>query len=290
MKTVTTVKDLRAFLRPLRDRRIGLVPTMGYLHEGHVSLIRKAREECDVVVLSVFVNPLQFGPGEDYERYPRDLERDAKIAEQAGVDFLFAPSVEEMYPQTPLTKVTVSRLTDRLCGASRPGHFDGVATVVTKLFHIVEPDRAYFGMKDAQQVAVVEQMVRDLHFPVTVVPCPTVREKDGLAVSSRNVYLSEEERKQATVLSAGLREVAEKVKQGEMTRASQAIEYLKRRISSKPLARIDYVDVLAYPELTPVEELKGRRVIVAVAVRFGSTRLIDNTILDEKEETPCSAR
>ena len=290
MKTVTTVKDLRAFLRPLRDRRIGLVPTMGYLHEGHVSLIRKAREECDVVVLSVFVNPLQFGPGEDYQRYPRDLERDAKIAEQAGVDFLFAPSVEEMYPQTPLTKVTVSRLTDRLCGASRPGHFDGVATVVTKLFHIVEPDRAYFGMKDAQQVAVVEQMVRDLHFPVTVVPCPTVREKDGLAVSSRNVYLSEEERKQATVLSAGLREVAEKVKRGEMTRASQAIEYLKRRISSKPLARIDYVDVLAYPELTPVEELKGRRVIVAVAVRFGSTRLIDNTILDEKEETPCSAR
>jgi len=290
MKTVTTVKDLRAFLRPLRDRRIGLVPTMGYLHEGHVSLIRKAREECDVVVLSVFVNPLQFGPGEDYERYPRDLERDAKIAEQAGVDFLFAPSVEEMYPQTPLTKVTVSRLTDRLCGASRPGHFDGVATVVTKLFHIVEPDRACFGMKDAQQVAVVEQMVRDLHFPVTVVPCPTVREKDGLAVSSRNVYLSEEERKQATVLSAGLREVAEKVKRGEMTRASQAIEYLKRRISSKPLARIDYVDVLAYPELTPVEELKGRRVIVAVAVRFGSTRLIDNTILDEKEETPCSAR
>ena len=290
MKTVTTVKDLRAFLRPLRDRRIGLVPTMGYLHEGHVSLIRKAREECDVVVLSVFVNPLQFGPGEDYERYPRDLERDAKIAEQAGVDFLFAPSVEEMYPQTPLTKVTVSQLTDRLCGASRPGHFDGVATVVTKLFHIVEPDRAYFGMKDAQQVAVVEQMVRDLHFPVTVVPCPTVREKDGLAVSSRNVYLSEEERKQATVLSAGLREVAEKVKRGEMTRASQAIEYLKRRISSKPLARIDYVDVLAYPELTPVEELKGRRVIVAVAVRFGSIRLIDNTILDEKEETPCSAR
>src|SRR5690606_14199841 len=290
MKTVTTVKDLRASLRPLRDRRIGLVPTMGYLHEGHVSLIRKAREECDVVVLSVFVNPLQFGPGEDYERYPRDLERDAKIAEQAGVDVLFAPSVEELYPQTPLTKVTVSRLTDRLCGASRPGHFDGVATVVTKLFHIVEPDRAYFGMKDAQQVAVVEQMVRDLHFPVTVVPCPTVGEKDGLAVSSRNVYLSEEERKQATVLSAGLREVAEKVKRGEMTRASQAIEYLKRRISSKPLARIDYVDVLAYPELTPVEELKGRRVIVAVAVRFGSTRLIDNTILDEKEETPCSAR
>ena len=158
------------------------------------------------------------------------------------------------------------------------------------MFHIVEPDRAYFGMKDAQQVAVVEQMVRDLHFPVTVVPCPTVREKDGLAVSSRNVYLSEEERKQATVLSAGLREVAEKVKRGEMTRASQAIEYLKRRISSKPLARIDYVDVLAYPELTPVEELKGRRVIVAVAVRFGSTRLIDNIILDEKEETPCSAR
>ena len=290
MKTVETVKELRSCLRPLRDRRIGLVPTMGYLHEGHVSLIRKAREECDVVVLSVFVNPLQFGPQEDFARYPRDLERDARIAEQAGVDFLFAPPVEEMYPQQPLTKVTVSQLTDQLCGASRPGHFDGVATVVAKLFHIVEPDRAYFGMKDAQQVAVVEQMVRDLHFPVTVVPCPTVREEDGLALSSRNVYLSAEERSQATVLSAGLREVAEKVKRGEMTLASQAIDYLKRRISSKPLARIDYVDVLAFPELTPVKELTGRRVIVAVAVRFGSTRLIDNIILHEKEDLSCFAR
>lgn len=290
MKIVTTVKELRSCLHPLRGRRIGLVPTMGYLHEGHASLIRKAREECGVVVLSVFVNPLQFGPQEDFDRYPRDLERDARIAEQAGVDFLFAPSVEEMYPQQPLTKVTVSRLTDRLCGASRPGHFDGVATVVAKLFHIVEPDRAYFGLKDAQQVAVVEQMVRDLHFPVTVVPCPTVREEDGLAVSSRNVYLSAEERRQATVLSQSLHEVAEMVKCGEMTRASQAIEHLKRRISSKPLARIDYVDVLAYPELTPVDGLKGRRVIVAVAVRFGSTRLIDNIILHEKGEIPCSAR
>lgn len=289
MKTVETVKELRSLLQPLRDGKIGLVPTMGYLHEGHVSLIRKAREECDVVVLSVFVNPLQFGPQEDFDRYPRDLERDARIAEEAGVDFLFAPSVKEMYPQEPLTKVTVSRLTERLCGASRPGHFDGVATVVTKLFHIVEPDRAYFGLKDAQQVAVVERMVRDLHFPVTIVPCPTVRDQDGLATSSRNVYLSEEERRQATVLSAGLFEVAEKVKAGEMTHACHVVDYLVRRISSKPLARIDYVDVLSYPDLTPVDQLDGERVIVAVAVRFGSTRLIDNIILPEKEGFPCSA-
>ncbi len=290
MKTVGTVQELRQFLRPLRDRRIGLVPTMGYLHEGHVSLIRRARKECDVVVLSVFVNPLQFGPREDYDRYPRDLDRDARIAEQAGVDMLFAPSVEEMYPEKPLTTVTVSRLTDRLCGASRPGHFDGVATVVAKLFHIVEPDRAYFGLKDAQQVAVVERMVRDLHFPVEIIPCPTVREKDGLAVSSRNVYLSEEEREQATVLSAGLREVAEKVQAGEMTRSRQVIDYLQGRISSKPLARIDYVDVLTYPDLTPVDALQGQRILVAVAVHFGSTRLIDNVILPEKEEVPCSER
>lgn len=290
MKTVGTVQELRHFLRPLRDRRIGLVPTMGYLHEGHVSLIRRARKECDVVVLSVFVNPLQFGPREDYDRYPRDLDRDARIAEQAGVDVLFAPSVEEMYPEKPLTTVTVSRLTDRLCGASRPGHFDGVATVVAKLFHIVEPDRVYFGLKDAQQVAVVERMVRDLHFPVEIIPCPTVREKDGLAVSSRNVYLSEEEREQATVLSAGLREVAEKVQAGEMTRSRQVIDYLQGRISSKPLARIDYVDVLTYPDLTPVDALQGQRILVAVAVHFGSTRLIDNVILPEKEEVPCSER
>jgi pantoate--beta-alanine ligase len=290
MKTVGTVQELRQFLRPLRDRRIGLVPTMGYLHEGHVSLIRRARKECDVVVLSVFVNPLQFGPREDYDRYPRDLDRDARIAEQAGVDVLFAPSVEEMYPEKPLTTVTVSRLTDRLCGASRPGHFDGVATVVAKLFHIVEPDRAYFGLKDAQQVAVVERMVRDLHFPVEIIPCPTVREKDGLAVSSRNVYLSKEEREQATVLSAGLREVAEKVQAGEMTRSRQVIDYLQGRISSKPLARIDYVDVLTYPDLTPVDALQGQRILVAVAVHFGSTRLIDNVILPEKEEVPCSER
>lgn len=290
MKTVGTVQELRQFLRPLRDRRIGLVPTMGYLHEGHVSLIRRARKECDVVVLSVFVNPLQFGPREDYDRYPRDLDRDARIAEQAGVDVLFAPSVEEMYPEKPLTTVTVSRLTDRLCGASRPGHFDGVATVVAKLFHIVEPDRAYFGLKDAQQVAVVERMVRDLHFPVEIIPCPTVREKDGLAVSSRNVYLSEEEREQVTVLSAGLREVAEKVQAGEMTRSRQVIDYLQGRISSKPLARIDYVDVLTYPDLTPVDALQGQRILVAVAVHFGSTRLIDNVILPEKEEVPCSER
>jgi pantoate--beta-alanine ligase len=282
MKIIHSIQELRQTLRPLRSGTIGFVPTMGYLHRGHQSLMDRARQECDTVVVSVFVNPLQFGPNEDYDRYPRDLERDAAIAEAAGVDYLFAPSVDEMYPSESLTTVTLRRITEPLCGASRPGHFDGVATVVTKLFHIVQPDKAYFGLKDAQQVAVIQQMTEDLNFPVEIVPCPTVREPDGLAMSSRNVYLSPEERQQATVLYRALRMAKEQIEAGTLTRAADVISFLEKEIRTQPLANIDYVQVLTYPRLEPVDRLENKRIIMAVAVRFGSTRLIDNLILPEE--------
>ncbi|MFC7442085.1 pantoate--beta-alanine ligase [Laceyella putida] len=290
MKIIETVKELRNELKPHRQGTIGFVPTMGYLHQGHLSLVERAKQECDTVVMSIFVNPLQFGPNEDLDRYPRDLERDAALAEAAGVDYLFHPSVSEMYPTEILTQVHVEKVTERLCGASRPGHFAGVTTVVTKLFHIVEPQRAYFGMKDAQQVAVIEQMVTDLHFPVTIVPCPTVREADGLALSSRNVYLSPEEREQALILNQSLREAKEKWVQGCFSHADEITEYVRKRIQTKPLADIDYVETLSYPRLEPLGERMGERMIVAVAVRFGKTRLIDNVLLDGRGEETCSVR
>ncbi|MBN2909623.1 pantoate--beta-alanine ligase [Polycladomyces sp. WAk] len=290
MKIIHSIQELRQTLRPLRAGTIGFVPTMGYLHRGHQSLMDRARQECDTVVVSVFVNPLQFGPNEDYDRYPRDLERDAAIAEAAGVDFLFAPSVDEMYPSESLTTVTLRRITEPLCGVSRPGHFDGVATVVTKLFHIVQPDKAYFGLKDAQQVAVIQQMTEDLNFPVEIVPCPTVREPDGLAMSSRNVYLTPEERKQATVLYRALRTAKEQIEAGRLTRAADVTAFLEKEIRTQPLADIDYVQVLTYPRLEPVDRLENERIIMAVAVRFGSTRLIDNLILPEEGDGACFAR
>lgn len=281
MKIVTTVAEVRKTLHALPSSyTIGFVPTMGYLHLGHRSLIQRAKEECDYVVLSIFVNPIQFGENEDYEQYPRDINRDTRIAENEGVDLLFHPSVEEMYPNPLLTTVQVEKITDRLCGKSRPGHFTGVATVVTKLFHIVMPDRAYFGLKDAQQLAVIEQMVRDLHFPVTIVPCEIVREKDGLAMSSRNVYLSAEERKQATILYQALTEVKTKA----FRTAAEINTFVREKIETQPLAKIEYVETLAYPSLEPIQEIKKQQVIVAVAVRFGSTRLIDNVLLNEQED------
>ncbi|MGE5703822.1 MAG: pantoate--beta-alanine ligase [Clostridia bacterium] len=276
-----TIDELRAAINPLRreGKRIGFVPTMGYLHAGHASLVRKAAEECDVVVMSIFVNPLQFGPTEDFSRYPRDLERDRSIAAEAGVSILFTPSVEEMYPGTMHTTVSVSGLTAPLCGKSRPGHFDGVATVVSKLFHIVNPDAAYFGEKDAQQLAVIEQMVKDLSFPVDIRPCPIMREADGLAMSSRNVYLSEEERKQALVLSRSLNWARERVLQGESD-PSVLGQGIVERISAMPLADIDYVEILSYPALEEITELtKGERFCMALAVKFGKTRLLDNVIM-----------
>jgi len=298
MKIISTIAELRRTLAEVRStggarRTVGFVPTMGYLHEGHVSLLRRARETDDVVVLSIFVNPLQFGPGEDYERYPRDTERDVEIARKAGADVVFVPEVKEMYPSYPLaTIVKAGEAANRYCGASRPGHFDGVLTVVAKLFNIVQPDRAYFGLKDLQQVAIVEQMTKDLNFPVEIVPCPTVREADGLAMSSRNVYLGPEERRQATVLSRALGKAEEWLKDPGI--GSDELERkIRDEISAAPLADIDYVAVAAYPSLAPLsggvpvrealDKDGGRQIAVLVAVRFGRTRLIDNRIFQLAE-------
>jgi len=273
-----------------QGKSIGFVPTMGYLHEGHGSLLRAAREDNDVVVLSIFVNPMQFGPNEDLDKYPRDEQRDLALAADCKADIVFIPTVEEMYPTKPLTSIKVADVTERLCGASRPGHFDGVGLVVSKLFHLVEPNSAYFGLKDAQQVAVIEQMVHDLDMNVKIVPCPIVREPDGLALSSRNVYLSAVHRSEATVLSASLNELAEVLMfNGEMT-AEQCINLIKDRITENTSGEIDYVELLQYPSLTPVSPklslqraLSGSRFIVALAVKFGSTRLIDNALFQVEE-------
>ncbi|MGZ0053250.1 pantoate--beta-alanine ligase [Brevibacillus gelatini] len=281
MLQLSTIEELRIHIKAARQqgKKIGFVPTMGFLHEGHLSLVKAAREKCDLVVMSIFVNPLQFGPNEDFERYPRDIERDSKMAAEAGVDLLFTPSVEEMYPKPILTTVSVANVTTPLCGASRPGHFDGVSTVVLKLFSIVQPDCAFFGQKDAQQVAVVTQMVQDLSIPVEVIPCPIVREADGLAMSSRNVYLSAEERAQALVLSQSLQQASAWLKEGRPL--DEIKQRIKQMIADKPLAEIDYVEILRYPELQPVEnEVSGQTIIVALAVRFGKTRLIDNLIAE----------
>lgn len=279
MKTVKTKDELRQALASQRGTTIGLVPTMGYLHAGHLSLIERARQECGCVVASIFVNPLQFGPQEDFATYPRDLERDAMLAKEAGVDILFAPSTDEMYPEPPLTNVTVSSITEILCGASRPGHFDGVGTVVTKLFNLVQPQRAYFGLKDIQQVAVIQRMTTDLDFPVTIVPCSTVREADGLAMSSRNVHLSAEERSQATILYRALTTGKQRVLSGEWLTGDEVEHHLKEMIASQPLAEIDYVNILTFPELEPVSHIAERQYVIALAVRIGKTRLIDNMLI-----------
>ena len=242
MQVFDTVSGLREFLAAHRTagKRIGLVPTMGYLHAGHLSLVHAARRECDVVVMSIFVNPKQFGPQEDFATYPRDMEGDLRQAREAGVDAVFAPAVEEMYPPGFLTEVTVHELTAPLCGASRPGHFNGVTTVVAKLFNIVGPDRAYFGQKDYQQVTVLRKMATDLCMPLEVVTCPTVREPDGLAMSSRNAYLNPAERQAALVLSRALRLAEERLAQGER-QGARLTAMLRDCIAKEPLARIDYV-------------------------------------------------
>jgi len=279
LQQINTIAEMREHIQSARmqGKRIGIVPTMGYLHEGHLSLVKAARETCDVVVMSIFVNPLQFGPNEDFERYPRDLERDRELADHAGVDFLFTPEVSDMYPRKILTNISVSNVTNPLCGRSRPGHFDGVATVVMKLFQIVQPDYAFFGQKDAQQVAVVTQMVQDLNVPVQIVPCPIIREADGLAMSSRNVYLTPEEREQALVLSHSLKLAENWLREG--ISIGEVRERVIDIISEKPLALLDYVEILSYPELEPIEQAApGTNLIMALAVRFGKTRLIDNWI------------
>ncbi|WP_166239446.1 pantoate--beta-alanine ligase [Paenibacillus turpanensis] len=290
MKIIREIAELRKYRAEQQSggRTVGFVPTMGYLHDGHLSLVNRAKQETGCVIMSIFVNPLQFGPNEDFERYPRNEERDLDLARSAGVDAVFLPTVEEMYPSPIRTKVIVSDVTERLCGASRPGHFDGVATVVMKLFQMVQPDKAFFGMKDAQQVAVISQMVNDLNLPVEVVPCPTLREQDGLAMSSRNVYLNEEERAQAVVLSRTLDQLELWAREPGMT--AELLEgKMRSSIEAMPLARIDYAEVLSFPALQQIqgpiaavsasqESLPAAQWIAALAVRFGSTRLIDNRI------------
>ena len=258
-------------------KSVGLVPTMGALHEGHLSLVRAAKAACDTVAVSIFVNPLQFGPQEDLAKYPRDFEGDSKRLESEGIDFLFAPSVAEMYPATSATYVEVEGLSTRLCGGSRPGHFRGVATVVAKLFHIVEADQAFFGQKDAAQVAVLRRMVKDLNFPVEIMVCPIVREPDGLAMSSRNAYLNREERKAALLLYRSLTEVERRFAQGDRN-PTNLIEAGKHVLAQEPAVRLDYFSIVDPDTLTPIQELTGKT-LVAVAAFVGRTRLIDNTVL-----------
>lgn len=274
------VKDIKEQVNKWKKEglTIGFVPTMGYLHEGHRSLIEAARANNDKVVVSIFVNPMQFAPTEDLESYPRDLEKDAKLCEEVGVDLLFHPEPSEMYTDGFCSYVDMNGLTTELCGRTRPTHFRGVQTVVLKLFNIVKPDRAYFGQKDAQQLAVIKRMVADLNVDVEVIGCPIIREADGLAKSSRNTYLSSEERKAALILSKSLKLGYELIKNGE-TDSKAVIKAISDSISTEPLAKIDYVDVVDFGTITPVDKI-GKSVLVAIAVYIGKTRLIDNFIIE----------
>ncbi len=281
METFSEAKTLQEWCRArkLQGKTIGLVPTMGYLHEGHLSLVREARRQCDIVVVSIFVNPIQFGEGEDFEVYPRDLGKDMEVLEKAHADILFTPSVSEMYASDHSSFVEVTgEITGKLCGAARPGHFRGVTTVCTKLFNICGPDIAFFGQKDAQQVMVLEKMVRELNFPLKIVRVPIVREHDGLAMSSRNVYLDPAQRKQALVLSLAL-----KTAEAELLRGERSAAVLKNRmreiIETSPEAKIDYVEIYDAYDLAEVEMIEGG-VLMALAVKFGKTRLNDNCMVE----------
>ncbi len=282
MKVVKTIQEVRDYVVAWRKAglSVGLVPTMGYLHEGHQSLIRKSVEQNDRTVVSVFVNPIQFGPNEDLEAYPRDLNRDMKAVEEAGGDLIFNPEPEEMYRGHFTSFIDTTETTELLCGAVRPVHFRGVCTVVGKLFNIVQPDRAYFGQKDAQQLATIRRFVRDLNFPVEIVPCPIVREADGLAKSSRNTYLNVEERKAALILSQSLKKGKSAIEQGERD-AQRVIDIIRKNLETEPMARIDYVEVVDFENIQRVAEIKGET-LVAIAVYIGKTRLIDNFIVDVK--------
>ena len=277
-KTVSEVREqVKTWKR--EGLTIGLVPTMGYLHEGHASLVRAADAQCDRVVASVFVNPTQFGPGEDLASYPRDFDHDCALLKECGADMVFHPEPEDMYAPDFCTWVDMDVLNEELCGKSRPIHFRGVCTVVTKLLNIAAPDKAFFGQKDAQQLAVIKRMVRDLNMDVEIVGCPIVREEDGLARSSRNTYLSAEERKAALILSRTIALGQKLVQEGEKD-ANALVEAMKRNIESEPLARIDYVEAVDGINLLPVDKLEGS-VLVAMAVYIGKTRLIDNFILED---------
>lgn len=280
MQLFHTIKDIQQFVRSQKalGKSIALVPTMGALHEGHLTLIRTAQEVADIVIVSVFVNPTQFGPNEDYDAYPRTLDADCQGAANAGASAVFAPSPSEMYPDGYATYVNVEGITGLLCGASRPGHFRGVATVVTKLFNIVQPDRAYFGQKDAQQVLVIRRFTADLNLPIEIVMVPIVRDENGLALSSRNSYLSAEEKRAALVLSASLR-LARKLLADGTTKVADIIARVTAHIEQEPLATIDYVSIYEYPTLRTIDCI-DTQALLALAVRIGKTRLIDNTILE----------
>lgn len=280
MKIVGTVKEVREQVKEWKKQglSVGFVPTMGYLHEGHKSLMDAARKGNDKVVVSIFVNPMQFGPTEDLATYPRDLDHDAALCESAGVDLIFHPEAEEMYEKDFCSFVDMTGLTEGLCGKTRPIHFRGVCTVVNKLFNIVTPDHAYFGQKDGQQLAVIKRMVRDLNMDIKIVGCPIVREEDGLAKSSRNTYLSPEERKAALILSKTValgKELAKTEKD-----ANKVVEAMKKNIETEPLAKIDYVEAVDALSMAPVEKLEGT-CMLAMAVYIGKTRLIDNTLINE---------
>ena len=279
MKTIESISRMSTFSKIVKKegKSIGLVPTMGALHEGHLSLARTAKKHADVVVMSIFVNPIQFGQSEDLDKYPRDFKRDEELARLVGVDVIFYPSASQMYPEGFSTYVDVEGLTDTLCGASRPGHFRGVTTVVMKLFAIVKPDVAYFGQKDAQQAIVINKMVNDLDLDVDVKVLPVVREKDGLAMSSRNVYLSTDERKEAAVLYQALRKAEELIRQGE-TETAKVIRAMEEMIKAKHNARIDYIAVVDPKNLKKAKTISGEA-LVALAVFIGKTRLIDNIIV-----------
>lgn len=280
MKVVKTIKEVREIVSSWRrdGLTVGLVPTMGYLHEGHQSLISKSVSENDRTVVSVFVNPIQFGPNEDLEAYPRDLKRDMEAVEAVGGDLIFNPDPAEMYPSHFTSFIDTTETTELLCGAVRPVHFRGVCTVVGKLFNIVTPDRAYFGQKDAQQLATIRRFVRDLNFGLEIVPCPIVREADGLAKSSRNTYLSPAERKAALILSKSLALGKKAVDEGERD-ASKVVSIITESLQTEPLARIDYVEVVDFENIQRVETISGET-LVAIAVYIGKTRLIDNFIVN----------
>ncbi len=280
MKIITTIDQMQEHSLRLQDQgdRIGFVPTMGFLHEGHLSLMRRAREENHALVVSIFVNPTQFGPDEDFDSYPKDLEKDASLCREVGCDVLFTPAADEMYPQGNVTTVSVAGLTETLCGASRPGHFDGVTTVVSKLFNIVRPHRAYFGLKDYQQYRVISRMVQDLNMNIHIVGLPTVRKEDGLAMSSRNAYLYDDERSGALTLSRSLDAAREMLKEG--IRDPRAIEEKATGIiESEPTTRIDYINVVSADDLAPLSTIENRALLV-LAVFVGDTRLIDNAVLE----------
>lgn len=282
MNTVKTILEVRNQVEAWKKEgySIALVPTMGYLHEGHASLIKRASSENEKVVVSIFVNPIQFGPKEDLASYPKDLDRDTILCEDAGAHLIFAPEVSEMYYVDALTNISVNGLTNGLCGAKRPGHFDGVCTVVSKLFNIVSPDSAYFGEKDAQQLAVIKRMVRDLNFPIEIIGCPIVREEDGLAKSSRNNYLSPNQRTAALILNKSLTKAKKSLAAGEKS-AENLIEIIKNELQSEVLAKIDYIEVVDTMTLTTIEII-DRPILVAIAVFVGKSRLLDNFIWKTK--------